>query len=146
MALTRNIGRIDHVVITVSPKNFQPCIEKLTRMLGLKFQGPIYRKAENTQAAVDWDSGMEVLAPITEEGMLWEQLKVRGEGYMSVVFGVANLDKAREQAAAAGVQPLFDVGLNGDEPWFDRFDVVKETLLEPVFGATIVLGEIIPKT
>ena len=145
MPSQQNISRIDHVFVTVSPGNFQPCIDKLTQVLGVRFQGPIRRDGQNTQAAVDWEAGIEVLAPIREEGPLWEQIQNRGEGQMGVVFGVADLDKAREKAAAEGIRPLMNVGLDGDEPWFDQFETVEETVLTPIFGANIVLGEIVPK-
>jgi hypothetical protein len=37
MKLTRNVGRIDHVVITVYPKSYRPMIEKLSNVFGVEF-------------------------------------------------------------------------------------------------------------
>jgi hypothetical protein len=145
MKLTKNIGRIDHVVISVAPKSYKACVEKLARTLGLTFQ-TLCREDENVQVSIDWDAGMEVVAPIREEGFLWERIQTRGDGYMNVVFGVSNFENARARASEAGVETLFCVdGLHGNEPWFDRFSVMKEAILEPIFGAAIVLGEIEPR-
>jgi hypothetical protein len=144
MALTRNVNRIDHVVISVSPQSYPGAIKKFTELLDLNFQ-KIERPAENVQAAVDWDAGMEIIAPMREEGFLWDRIKAGGEGQMTVVFGVDKLDAAKKKAESVGVKCLMDVGLNGDEPWFNRFVTVKETILEPVYGAGVVLGEVIPK-
>jgi len=145
MKHAKNVKRIDHVVITVLPHNFTAAIAKFSEVLGITFEGPIQREDAGVQAAISWESGMEIIAPLKAEGRFYERVVERGEGHMTVVFGVDNFDDACKHAAAAGVLPGAEIGLLGDEPWANRFTVLRESSLAPMFGATVVLGEIEPK-
>jgi hypothetical protein len=143
--LNKNAGRVDHVLITVSYPNFADCIDKLSRALGVVFEPPIIRADFGVISAISLESGLEVLAPTREEGPFWERIQRRGEGHVSIIFGVDNFDEARKRATEAGVAVGAEIGLLGDEPWGKYFSVFREARLAPVCGATIILGEIEPK-
>ena len=97
-------------------------------------------------AAVAWDAGIEVVAPLEEQGFAWDLLQKKGEGFCILVFGVQNLKQAVERAERNGARVLFQAdGLTGDEPWFDRFEVLDEVVLEDMFGVTTCLGQIEPR-
>ena len=98
------------------------------------------------QAAVAWEAGIKVVAPIKEEGAIFEHLKQRGEGNMSLVFGVDDLDTACGRAKDAGLNVGGEIGLLGDEPWADQFSLIREARLETIFGATILLGQVEPNS
>jgi hypothetical protein len=145
MGLTKNAGRIDHVVISVYPDSFRPFVDRLSKALGISFME--YRREESgLMIALSWDAGLEVVAPMQEKGRIWERLKEKGEGSVAIVFGVENLEDAVRRAEAAGVGTGPEIGLLGDEPWADMFGVLREKYLAgPLCGATIVLGQIEPK-
>jgi hypothetical protein len=145
MKLTRNIGRIDHVVITVYPKSYRPMIEKLSKLLGVEFM-ECRREDQNVVASISWEAGLEVTAPIEEHGLVWEHLQRTGEGSVAIVFGVEDIDDAMRRVHESGVQTLpVEINLQGDEPFADLFDVVREVPLEPLHGTQFLLGQIEPR-
>jgi hypothetical protein len=145
MQLTKNAGRIDHVLITVSHANFAECIAKLSRALGVSFEPALTRDDFGIISAISLESGLEVLAPTREEGPFWERIQRRGEGHVTIIFGVDNFDEARKRATDAGLAVGAEIGLRGDEPWGKHFSVFREARLAPICGASIILGEIEPK-
>jgi hypothetical protein len=145
MQLTKNAGRIDHVLITVSPGNFTECIDKLTRALGVIFQPALNREDLGVISAISLESGLEVLAPTREAGPFWERIQRRGEGHVTIIFGVDNFDDACKRATDAGLSVGTEIGLQGDEPWGKHFAVFREARLAPICGAAIILGEIEPR-
>ena len=145
MKLSKNAGRVDHVLITVSQSNFESCIDKLSRALGVTFEPALRRDDFGVISAISLESGLEVLAPLREQGPFWERIQRRGEGHVSIIFGVEDFDEARQRAADAGLTIGDEIGLLGDEPWGNHFSVFREARLESIFGTTIILGEITPK-
>ena len=59
MKLTKNVGRIDHVLITVSPGNFAACIGQLSQALGVIFEPPLRRDDLGVISAISLESGLE---------------------------------------------------------------------------------------
>jgi hypothetical protein len=142
--LKQNIGRIDHVAILVYPQNFESCVERLARALQLSFQRA-HREDLGLKIATDWDAGLEILAPTGPESALWSQLQKRGEGHMSIIFGVKDFEEARKRAEREGFSAGPEVGLIGSEPWADRFSVLRETSLSEICGINLVLGQVEPR-
>ena len=145
MKLTKNVGRIDHVLITVFPGNFEKCIDQLSRSLGVIFEPALRRDDLGVVSAISLESGLEVLAPTREEGPFWERIQRRGEGHVSIIFGVDDFEEARRRAMDAGIAVGNEIGLVGDEPWGRHFSVFREARLGSICGATIILGQIEPK-
>jgi hypothetical protein len=145
MKLQKHVGRIDHVVITVYPSSYRPMIDKLTRLLGVEFM-ECRREDQNVVASISWEAGLEVTAPIEEHGLIWEHLQRTGEGSVAIVFGVDDMDEALRRVHDGGVQTLpVEINLQGDEPFADLFDVVREIPLEPLHGVQLLLGQIEPR-
>lgn len=144
MPLKQNVGRIDHVAILVSPGNFAACLERLEGALGVSFVRAT-RKDLGLLIGIDWDAGLEILAPTGPESPLWQRLQERGEGHVSIIFGVADLESAKGQARAAGFNLGPEVGLTGEEPWAERFEVLRESMLESFCGIDLAIGEVKPR-
>jgi len=144
MARQQNKRRIDHVAFLVAPQNFESCLESMGSALGLDFQRA-HRDDLGLMIGVDWDAGIEILAPTGPESVFWNRLQEKGEGAATVIFGVADIDAAKEQARNAGLGYSAEIGLRGDEPWADRFEIVREAALDPICGISLVLGEIKPR-
>lgn len=142
------IQKIDHVAIVVRRENIGRYVERLSAALGITFDKPAIVESTGVEAALAWDAGLEVLAPLTEEGRYWERIQKYGEGSTIIVFGVADMDAAKDRARAAGVEVGMDVKLGGTEPWFDRFSTFKESRLDMFEGGLCVsmaLSQIKPK-
>lgn len=144
MALKQNIRRIDHIAVLISPRNFESCVERLTRVLEADFVRA-ERKDLGLLIALDWDAGLEILAPTGPESPLWTRLAEKGEGQVTIIYGVKDLEAARARAAAEGFIVGPEVGLTGEEPWAARFDVLREVGLSEIFGLNFALGQIEPR-
>jgi hypothetical protein len=94
---------------------------------------------------VDWDAGLEVVAPMDERTpfneALHDRLEKQGEGLLGVVFGVENLEKHKEKLEAKG----FEVGPLMDDlpssPWHHRL-VLRERFAPEVMNSWMILGQI----
>ncbi len=105
--MIRNAGRIDHVAGLVRPENFASVVARLTEVLGIAFYGPIERTAAGLRVCGSLESGVEIIAPLSDDpaNPLNALLAARGEHWMSVVFGVADLDATCDQLARMGYTP-----------------------------------------
>jgi hypothetical protein len=94
---------------------------------------------------ISWEAGLEVVAPLPEptpfNQWLRDWLDTRGEGVMSVVFGVRDLDrhKARLEALGVPVGELMDD--HPDSPWHDKL-VLWERAAGEVMNTSFILGDI----
>lgn len=142
------IQKIDHVAIIVYRENVDTYVERISAALGITFDEPAIVESTGVIAALSWDAGLEILAPLREEGRYWERLQKHGEGSTIIVFGVKDMDAAQQRARDAGIEVTHQVKLGGTEPWFDRFEVFKEcgmTTFDPPIACSIALSEIVPK-
>jgi hypothetical protein len=142
--LKQNIGRIDHIAILVHRHDLESCVERLTRALQVSFQRA-YREDLALEIAIDWDAGLELLAPTGPQSPLWSQLQQKGEGHVSIIFGVEDFEEARKRARQEGFSTGPEVGLSGSEPWAERFNVLRETSLSEICGINLVLGQVEPR-
>ena len=143
------IQKIDHVAIVVRRENVDKYVKTLSEALGVTFDEPCIVESTGVVAALSWDSGLEILAPLKEEGRFWDRIQKHGEGSCIIVFGVKDMDAAKERAKKAGVDsPGPEVKLSGKEPWFDRFKVFREArlnLIDPDLPLSIGLGQLEPR-
>jgi hypothetical protein len=144
MALSQNVNRIDHLAILVSPSSFESCVERLTRALEGHFVRA-EREDLGLLIAIDWDAGLEILAPTGPASPLWDRLQTHGEGQITIIYGVKNVDAAASRAQSAGFELGAEVGLIGSEPWAPRFNVLREVQLSEICGIRIALGQIEPR-
>ena len=91
------------------------------------------------------DNGTEVVAPMQEptqfNQMLRDWLDTRGEGVMSVVFGIKDMNryKARLEGQGFEVAPLMDD--HPDSPWREKL-VLWERMAGVVMNSCFILGDI----
>jgi hypothetical protein len=139
------IQHVDHVVILVRQENLRTYAERLSTILGISFDEPIV-SASGTLVTFCWDAGLEIIAPTREEGVYWERLQRFGEGTVSIVFGVADLDEGIKRAQANGAPVFREAKVNGDEPWLTRFSTFREAGLSAFsdeLSCSFVLSEIV---
>lgn len=142
------IQKIDHVAIIVYRENVEAYVKKFSAALGIEFDEPAIVESTGVIAALSWDSGLEILAPLKEEGRYWDRLQKYGEGSTIIVFGVKDMGAAQQRARDAGVDVGFEVKLGGTEPWFDRFSTFKEArinMFDSNLCVSMALSQIEPR-
>jgi hypothetical protein len=144
MTLKQNVNRIDHVAIVVAASSFEGCVARLTSALESQFVRA-EREDLGLLIAIDWDAGLEILAPTGPASPLWDRLQAHGEGEITIIYGVKDLDDAASRARSAGFGLGPEIGLTGGEPWAPRFNVLREIPLSEICGIRIALGQIEPR-
>jgi len=140
--------RIDHLAIIVHPENLDTYIEKFSKLLGVTFDDVIRAEDAGVAAALSWDSGLEIVAPLRKEGRYWERLERFGEGCTVLVFGVDDIDEAAARANAMGIETR-EWRFSPSFPWLKRFTLFRETKVEafpPEFVMGLTFSEIVPRT
>ncbi|GAY22198.1 VOC family protein [Sphingobium fuliginis] len=139
--------RIDHLAIIVRPENLDAYVEKFSKLLGVTFADSIHAEDAGVRAALSWDSGLEIVAPLRPEGRYYERLQRFGEGCTVLVFGVENIDDAAARANGMGIETRewrFDPSF----PWLKRFRSFREVKVEafpPEFAMELTFSEIVPR-
>jgi hypothetical protein len=145
--MQQSIQRIDHVAIVVKQEHAYTLADRLSAALGITFSEPLVNEAYGLLIIVSWEAGLEVMAPTREEGPYWDRIQRYGEGTVSIIFGVADLDDGAQRARDNGVEVLPEAKLNGDEPWLTQFSKFREVRLG-TFGLDLAcfltLSEIVP--
>jgi predicted enzyme related to lactoylglutathione lyase len=140
-------GHIHHVGIIVRPENVEKYVSFLSRVLGVTFDDPIVNDKGGLIAVVSWESGLEVMAPLRQEGGYWERIARFGEGTCVIVFGATDIDIAIARARENGVELGWEVRLEGDDPILGRFRTFREARLlafPEEFAASLALCQIEP--
>ncbi len=158
--MQQHINHVDHVVFIYRLENFETAKEQFSKALGINdWDGPAelpYFGVLHTQSL---STGMEILAPLQEGTPFDDYLRERGEGFFALVYGVANVRKAAEEAQARGIQFHLDesgkpwvidvLHIDNGKPtyrhWADRLKAYLEIPLKPVCGINFYLGQIEPK-
>lgn len=140
--------RIDHLAIIVRPENLDAYVEKFSRLLGVSFDDSIHAEDAGVRAALSWDSGLEIVAPLRQEGRYWERLQRFGEGCTVLVFGVEDIDEASARANDMGVETR-EWRFDPSYPWLRRFRSFREVKVEafpPEFAMELTFSEIVPRS
>lgn len=138
------VNHVDHVAWISRLENLEANVAQLEKLSGAKLTR-FERKDMGFVMCISWEAGLEVVAPMNEptefNKMLHEWLKTRGEGVMSVVFGVKDLEqhKARLEKLGFEVGPLMDD--HPDSPWHDKI-VLWERMAGMVMNSCFILGDI----
>lgn len=137
-------NHIDHVAWISRRENIEANVTQLEQLADAKLTR-FERKDMGFVMYINWEAGLEVVAPLdypTEfNQVLRDWLATRGEGVMSVVFGVRDLDEHKARLAAIGVEvgPLMDD--HPGSPWHDKI-VLWERMAGVVMNSCFVLGDI----
>jgi hypothetical protein len=138
------INHVDHVAWISKPENLDANVAQLEKLSGAKLTR-FARKDMGFTMCISWEAGLEVVAPMAEptefNKILYDWLATRGEGVMSVVFGVRCLDqhKARLESQGFEVGPLMDD--HSDSPWRQKL-VLWERMAGVVMNSCFILGDI----
>jgi len=139
------INRIDHIVWLVHAHNQEAFVEKFEKLFRTHFDGPLIRQDFGAQFWVSWEAGLEILAPWgeSEYAKMWsDRLEQRGEGVLSMVFGVPNIEEACDHARQLDYQVSPITGFSGDEPWMHKLETFKQAIVGDVLGTLIGFSEI----
>ncbi|CAN7316622.1 hypothetical protein LJR225_001782 [Phenylobacterium sp. LjRoot225] len=137
-------NHIDHVAWISWPETLEANIAELEKLAGAKLTR-FERQDMGFVMYISWEAGLEVVSPLPEptEFNQWlrDWLDTRGEGVMSVVFGVRDLErhKARLEALGFEVGPLMDD--HPDSPWRDTL-TLWERQAGVVMNTNFILGDI----
>lgn len=137
-------NHIDHVAWISWPETLAANIAQLEKLSGAKLTR-FERQDMGFVMYISWEAGLEVVSPLAEptafNQWLRDWLETRGEGVMSVVFGVRDLDrhKARLEALGFPVGELLDD--HPSSPWHDKL-VLWERQAGVVMNTNFILGDI----
>lgn len=137
-------NHIDHVAWISRPENLEANVAQLEKLADAKLTR-FERKDMGFIMYINWQAGIELVSPMKEptefNQMLHDWLKTHGEGVMSVVFGVRDLDKHKARLEKLGfeVGPLMDD--HPDSPWHDKL-VLWERMGGVALNTCFILGDI----
>jgi hypothetical protein len=138
------INHVDHVVWLSRLENADKNVADLEAITDATFVRQD-RDDMKTVLFIDWDAGLEVVAPMSEvidfNKGLHDRLESHGEGLLAVVYGVEDLEKHKAKLEAKGmyVGPLMED--TPDAPWIERI-VLRERFAPEVAGSWMVLSQI----
>ena len=145
--MQQSINRLDHVAFLVRRENIPKFKKQLSDTLGVKWDEEVVYEKAGMMVVPSWDAGIELVAPLHESGQLWERIQKFGEGSCTLVFGVRDLDSSVQRVEENGGVFMFNIELDGDEPWLKRFRVFREArvkLFDTEFATGFTLGQIEP--
>jgi hypothetical protein len=138
---------VTHVVFGLLPEHVDEAVD-FWRSLGARFE-LFERRDYGLSILFDWDHGLEIIAPIgpgEPADRLRQHLEDHGEGIFTVNFGVANLEEATERIHAYGLETkLVATTMTGQEPWFDRFDDLREARIQGRDDLRTMLARVVPR-
>lgn len=138
------VNHIDHVTWISRIENIEANVARLEMVTEAKLVR-FERGDMGFVMYLNWEAGLEVVAPLTERTefnqALYDRLELHGEGLLGIVFGVENLEKHKEKLEAKGLQigPLMDD--LPTSPWHHKI-VLRERAAPEVINSWVVLGQI----
>lgn len=138
------VNHVDHVTWISRLATVEANVAQLEAVTG----GNLIRFARDDMGFVmyiDWDAGLEVVAPYDEltpfNEALHDRLEKQGEGMLGIVFGVDDLEKRKDELEAKGMQigPLMDD--LPTSPWHHRL-VLRERAASEAINSWMILGQI----
>lgn len=145
--MQQSINRLDHLAILVKYENFGKYKQRFSDVLGVVWDEEVTNDSARVIAVPAWEAGLELIAPMDNHGRYWDRIQKFGEGSVTIVFGVRDIDAAIQRAGENGAPMRFHIEMQGTEPWLKRFKVFREAKLdmfEEEFAATLTLGQIEP--
>jgi hypothetical protein len=138
--MSQNSKRVEHVIFCLEPENVISAAATFTQLLDIELEGPLEREGTGLLIYVDWDAGIELMAP-TDPSIAREQrqfLDENGEGVFRICFNFPDRDEALDRATSMGIEvrSRFDV-LELFPHWCSRFDRALGSPLERVHGVSL---------
>ena len=141
--MIRNANRVDHVAALVRREKLEATVARLSEGLNISFYPPFDRTEAGLRVAASIDGGLELIAPLSDdpENPLVKRLESHGEHWMSVVFGVDDMDAVCDRFAAMGYKPqLRRSGLTGVETFARRIARLEKAVFEPGMTGGLPMG------
>ena len=138
------VNHVDHVAWISRPENLEANVDKLEKLADTKMTR-FERKDMGFVMYLSWEAGLEMVSPMEEptefNQMLKHWLDTRGEGVMSIVYGVRDLEKHKERLEALGYSagPVMDD--HPDSPWHNKL-VLHERMAGEFLGSMFIMGDI----
>ena len=137
----RNVGRIDHIILLYrNRENQESARRKFTELLGIDDWDDVGEGDEGIYILISWGSGIELICPTREVPAFDKHLAAHGEGFYSLVFGVADLDRATEHIRQISGRSAHALGA-APARVFEKFDIAREAIVGVVGGMRLMLGE-----
>ena len=135
--------------VCIAVKDLETGMDFYGKLLGATFHESTAEEVVTLgiRVAMSWDAGIELVSPMpARESFVSEFIEKRGEGLMSVVFAVDNVDEAYKAAQALGIGVWYTVDYSQEEidkNLQGRFTKYKEYMLDPdtSYGVGPVIGE-----
>jgi hypothetical protein len=138
------IDHVDHVAWICRQENLDRCVETMSKLCNIDFGEPLVHEEFGLTIFLSWKAGLEIVSPhaqvTTYNKLLHERLDNRGEGMWGVIFGVENLEAARERARLLGYQPTPIVSEALNTPWAGKVNV-QESRATEFLGTWLIFGE-----
>ena len=137
-------NHVDHVTWISKPENLEANVAMLEKLADAKMTR-FERQDMGFVMYLCWEAGLEVGAPLPEptdfNKALYDRLEQFGEGMLSVVFGVDNLDKHKARLEALGFEVGEVMDDHPDSPWHHKLNL-KERMGGIVMNSWFILGDI----
>lgn len=139
------VNHIDHVTWVSRPETIAANVALLSKMFDVRFDEPRTSEEQGFTMYLCWEAGLEVVCPLPEvtsfNKTLHDRLASHGEGLISIVFGVRNLEETRKRLIDSGFQPGELWGNDPTSPWRDKVSI-KEREIGMHFNTWMIFGEI----
>jgi Glyoxalase-like domain len=140
------VDHVDHVVWVARPENVEASAAQLGALSGIELDGPWVRDDIGLTIYVSWDAGLEIVAPHPEQTAfnqpLHDHLASRGEGMYAIVFGVEDIEAARERARTLGYSPSGLMTEGADAPWAGKHEKLLESYAGTFLDTWFIFGQI----
>jgi len=137
-----NVGRIDHIVLAYRDRESLDRVRsQFSTLLGVDDWEELGEIAEvRLHIWISWRAGLELICPTSEGSFIDEHLATHGEGFFSMVFGVADLQSAMTRVTHHGGDAI---ALLATPPKgaLRRYAVTREAVVGEIGGIHVLLGE-----
>jgi hypothetical protein len=131
--------KVDHVIFCVEPENIHDAALTFAKLLDIDLEGPLDIPAAGLTLYVDWNAGIEIMAPVDPAKAAEQRsfLDRHGEGVFRICFNFPDRDEALERAEAMGiaVRARFDF-VHMFPQWRHRFTSSLESQIDDVHGVS----------
>jgi hypothetical protein len=142
----RFIDHVDHVVWVCRPDGIDAYAAQLGALCDAELLGPWSRDDLGMTLYLSWDAGLEIVAPHAERtpfnAMFYDHLEAHGEGLLGIVFGVRDIEAARERAKQLGYEPGPLMTESDEAPWAGKHDALLESIVGRFMNTTFIFGQI----
>ena len=139
-------GGVNRVIIAV--RDLEQGIALYSKLLGTTFEDASWTgEPFGISVAISWEAGIELCAPVSDRDSVVRQfLEQNGEGVMSVVFGVQDIEAGKAQAESTGIPAIIPINFSQEEidaHLGGHFTTYKEYVLNSIeaCGFGILLGQ-----